>query len=37
MIRPRLIEFTAEMFGPLGGYHQPAKGELYVRGLLVLC
>ena len=34
MIRPRLVEFTTEMFGPLGGYHQPAKGELYVRGLL---
>src|SRR5262249_42771255 len=34
MIRPRLVEFTAQMLGPLGGYHQPAKGELYVRGLL---
>src|SRR5258706_9417037 len=34
IIRPRLVEFTAEMLGPLGGYHQPAKGELYVRGLL---
>jgi SRSO17 transposase len=33
-VRPRLIEFTAQMLGPLGGYHQPAKGELYVRGLL---
>jgi SRSO17 transposase len=34
MIRPRLVEFTAQMLGPLGGYHQPAKGELCVRGLL---
>ena len=34
MIRPRLVEFTAQMLGPLGGYHQPAKGELYIRGLL---
>src|SRR5262249_17981586 len=34
MIRPRLVEFTAQMLGPLNGYHQPAKGELYIRGLL---
>ncbi len=34
LIRPRLVEFTAQMLGPLGGYHQPAKGELYIRGLL---
>ena len=34
IIRPRLAEFAAQMLGPLGGYHQPAKGELYVRGLL---
>ena len=34
MIRPRLVEFTAQMLGPRHGYHQPAKGELYVRGLL---
>jgi SRSO17 transposase len=33
-VRPRLVEFAAAMLGPLGGYHQPAKGELYVRGLL---
>lgn len=33
-IRPRLVEFTAQMLGPLEGYHQPTKGELYVRGLL---
>src|SRR5258706_11436752 len=34
IIRPRLVEFTTTMLGELNGYHQPAKGELYVRGLL---
>jgi hypothetical protein len=34
LIRPRLVESTGQMLGPLNGYHQPAKGELYVRGLL---
>jgi SRSO17 transposase len=33
-VRPRLVGFTAQMLGPLQGYRQPAKGELYVRGLL---
>jgi SRSO17 transposase len=33
-VRPRLIGFAAAMLGELNGYGQPAKGELYARGLL---
>jgi SRSO17 transposase len=33
-IRPRLVEFTAEMLDGLSRSDQRAKGELYVRGLL---
>src|SRR5438876_11243214 len=33
-IRPRLTRFAATMLGKLNGYDQPAKGELYTRGLL---
>jgi SRSO17 transposase len=33
-IRPRLVEFTAEMLDSLPRSDQRAKGELYVRGLL---
>jgi SRSO17 transposase len=33
-IRPRLVEFTAEMLGGLARRDQRATGELYVRGLL---
>jgi SRSO17 transposase len=33
-IRPRLTRFAATMLGELKGYDQPAKGELYTRGLL---
>ena len=33
-VRPRLLDFTAEMFGGLPRKDQRAAGELYVRGLL---
>jgi SRSO17 transposase len=33
-VRPRLARFAAAMLGGLNGYGQPAKGELYLRGLL---
>ena len=33
-VRPRLARFAATMLGELNGYGQPAKGELYTRGLL---
>jgi SRSO17 transposase len=33
-VRPRLVEFTAEMLGGLARKDQRAAGELYVRGLL---
>ena len=34
-IRPRLVEFTAQMLtGAVGRSDQRVKGELYVRGLL---
>jgi SRSO17 transposase len=33
-VRPRLLEFSAEMFGGLARKDQRAAGELYVRGLL---
>jgi SRSO17 transposase len=33
-IRPRLLDFTAEMLGGLARKDQRAAGELYVRGLL---
>src|SRR5512140_2452512 len=33
-VRPRLLDFTAEMLGGLPRKDQRAKGELYVRGLL---
>ncbi len=33
-MRPRLVEFTAQMLGVLPRRDQRAKGELYVRGLL---
>jgi SRSO17 transposase len=33
-VRPRLVEFAAEMLGGLRRSDQRAKGELYVRGLL---
>src|SRR5260370_22534314 len=33
-VRPRLLEFAAEMPGGLPGKDQRAAGELYVRGLL---
>ena len=33
-VRPRLARFAATMLGKLNGYGQPAKGELYTRGLL---
>src|SRR5438874_7341104 len=33
-VRPRLLDFTAEMLGGLPRCDQRAKGELYVRGLL---
>src|SRR5258708_2060423 len=33
-VRPRLLEFAAEMFGGLPRKDQRAAGELYVRGLL---
>jgi SRSO17 transposase len=34
-VRPRLEAFAAEMLGGLGRSDQRAKGELYVRGLLL--
>jgi SRSO17 transposase len=34
-VRPRLVEFAAEMLGGLARSDQRAKGELYVRGLLL--
>jgi SRSO17 transposase len=34
-VRPRLVEFAAGMFGGLARADQRAKGELYVRGLLL--
>src|SRR5260370_28561909 len=33
-VRPRLLEFAAEMLGGLPRKDQRAAGELYVRGLL---
>jgi SRSO17 transposase len=33
-LRPRLVDFTAEMLGGLARKDQRAAGELYVRGLL---
>ncbi len=33
-VRPRLLDFTAEMLGGLPRKDQRAKGELYLRGLL---
>ena len=33
-VRPRLLDFTAEMLGGLARKDQRAVGELYVRGLL---
>ena len=33
-MRPRLVEFAAEMLGGLARSDQRAKGELYLRGLL---
>src|SRR5438445_12773495 len=33
-VRPRLVDFTAEMLGGLPRKDQRAAGELYVRGLL---
>lgn len=33
-VRPRLLDFAAEMLGGLARKDQRAKGELYVRGLL---
>src|SRR5712691_8492587 len=33
-VRPRLLDFTAEMIGGLARKDQRAAGELYVRGLL---
>jgi SRSO17 transposase len=33
-VRPRLLDFTAEMLGGLARKDQRAAGELYVRGLL---
>ena len=33
-VRPRLLDFTAEMFGGLPRKDQRAEGELYARGLL---
>src|SRR5688500_2057681 len=34
-VRPRLVAFAAQMLGGLGRSDQRAKGELYVRGLLL--
>jgi SRSO17 transposase len=34
-VRPRLEAFAAEMLGGLARSDQRAKGELYLRGLLV--
>src|ERR671929_1332805 len=34
-VRPRLAAFAAEMLGGLARSDQRAKGELYLRGLLV--
>jgi SRSO17 transposase len=34
-VQPRLVEFAAGMFGGLARSDQRAKGELYVRGLLL--
>ena len=34
-VRPRLQAFAAEMFGGLARSDQRAKGELYLRGLLL--
>jgi SRSO17 transposase len=34
-VRPRLLDFTAEMLGGLARKDQRAAGELYVRGLLM--
>src|SRR6186997_659290 len=33
-VRPRLLDFAAEMLGGLARKDQRAAGELYVRGLL---
>jgi SRSO17 transposase len=33
-VRPRLVDFTAEMLGGLARKDQRAAGKLYVRGLL---
>src|SRR5713226_5472173 len=33
-VRPRLLDFSAEMLGGLARKGQRAAGELYVRGLL---
>jgi SRSO17 transposase len=35
LVRPRLVEFAARMLGDLPRSDQRAKGELYVRGLLM--
>ena len=34
-VRPRLVAFAGEMFGGLARSDQRAKGELYVRGLML--
>src|SRR5919199_1339245 len=34
-VRPRLVAFAAEMLGGLARSDQRAKGELYLRGLMV--
>ncbi|MFJ9844338.1 transposase, partial [Kitasatospora sp. NPDC101155] len=34
-VRPRLEAFAAEMLGPLARRDQRAKGELYLRGLML--
>src|SRR5215208_2835318 len=34
-VRPRLVAFAAEMLGGLARSDQRAKGELYLRGLML--
>nr|WP_269323083.1 transposase [Pseudonocardia halophobica] len=34
-VRPRLVAFAAELLGGLARADQRAKGELYLRGLLL--
>ena len=34
-VRPRLVTFAAEMLGGLARADQRAKGELYLRGLML--